>query len=185
MTERELTKKAETFVDGFDGLLDRNLVKSWLTHFAKTYAESETKELEDDYAELKKIHDKFYESDALQHKQILAFKAEINQLRNVAERTRQYCESGNGRGGATKLPSGEWHNEGEGTLYHAVLDAISSEPIEQTEKEEIAPTDDEIHFVAVDESHSDRHGWQSLNQKPAYVDGFEDGAKWMRNKKTT
>ena len=47
------------------------------------------------------------------------------------------------------------------------------------------PTDDEIHFVAVDESNAERHGWQSLNQKPAYVDGFEDGVKWMRNKKTT
>jgi len=54
---------------------------------------------------------------------------------------------------------------------------------EEAEKDENTPTDDEIHFVAVDESNSDRHGWQSLNQKPAYVDGFEDGAKWMRNKK--
>jgi len=104
--------------------------------YAGARVEAETKELEDDYAELKTIHDKFYESDALQHKQILALKAEINQLRNVVKRTRQYCESGNGCGGATKLPSGEWHNEGEGTLYHAVLDALSSEPIEQIGKDE-------------------------------------------------
>ena len=57
--------------------------------------------------------------------QRLELQAEIKQLLAVVERTRQYCESGNGCGGATKLPSGEWHNEGEGTLYHAVLAALS------------------------------------------------------------
>ena len=72
-----------------------------------------------------------------------------------------------------------------GNWLAQIGEILSSEPIEKTEKEETTPTDDEIHFVAVDESNSDRHGWQSLNQKPAYVDGFEDGAKWMRNKKTT
>lgn len=68
--------------------------------------------------------------------QRVELRAEIKQLREVVERTRQYCESGNGCGGATKLPSGEWHNEGEGTLYHAVLDALSSKPIEQIGKDE-------------------------------------------------
>lgn len=169
---------------GYSILLTDHLLPI-IQSYADARVESETKELEDDYAELKMIHDKFYESDALQHKEILALKAEIKQLREVVERTRQYCESGNGRGGATKLPSGEWHNEGEGTLYHAVLGVLSSETIEQTEEEKTTPTDDEIHFVAVDESNAERHGWKSLNQKPAYVDGFEDGAKWMRDKKTT
>ena len=93
--------------------------------YAGARVEAETKELEDDYAELKMIHDKFYESDALQHKEILSLKAEIKEIRKVVERTRQYCESGNGCGGATKLPSGEWHDEGEGTLYHAVLSVLS------------------------------------------------------------
>jgi len=68
------------------------------------------------------------------------------------------------------------------------LDALirNFQPSEEPQKPAIGvdenglPTDDEIHFVAVDESHADRHGWQSLNQKPAYVDGFEDGAKWMK-----
>jgi len=41
---------------------------------------SETAELEKDYAELKSIHDKFFESDAAQHKEISALKSEIDRL---------------------------------------------------------------------------------------------------------
>jgi len=85
MTEKELTKKAEAFVDDFDGLIDRNIVKSWLVHFAKAYADAETKELEEAYAELKSSYEKFYESDAVQHKQILALNAEIKRLREFAQ----------------------------------------------------------------------------------------------------
>lgn len=44
MIEKELTKKAQAFVDGFDGLTDRELVKSWLVHFAKAYADAQVEE---------------------------------------------------------------------------------------------------------------------------------------------
>lgn len=118
MTEQELTKKAGAFVDGFDGLIDRNLVKSWLVHFAKTYAEAETKELEEDYAELKMIHDKFYESDAVQHKQILALNAEIKRLR---EGIKGAVDSMEFRG-VTKGFKTEWHPSFE----HGILKPLLS-----------------------------------------------------------
>ena len=129
MNEQELTDKAEAFVrdqgNTHSGLADRPRIICWMSSFAKAYADAETKELEEAYAELKSSYEKFYESDAVQHKQILALNAEIKRLREVAQRARQYCEYGNGCGGATKLPSGEWFDEGEGTLYHAVLSVLS------------------------------------------------------------
>ncbi len=44
------------------------------------------------------------------------------------------------------------------------------------------PTDDEISFVASDESN--HHDWNDLRFKAEWQEGFVDGAKWMRNKPT-
>lgn len=43
------------------------------------------------------------------------------------------------------------------------------------------PTDDEISFVASDESN--HHDWNDLRFKPVWQDGFEAGAKWMKGKR--
>lgn len=89
MNEQELTDKAEAFVrdqgNTHSGLADRPRIICWMSSFAKAYADAETKELEEAYAELKSSYEKFYESDAVQHKQILALKAEIKRLREFAQ----------------------------------------------------------------------------------------------------
>lgn len=59
--------------------------------------------------------------------------------------------------------------------FEEFLKELSTNPIKSGKE---LPTDEEIHFVAVDESNADRHQWQHLFQKPAYVDGFNEGAKW-------
>jgi len=45
------------------------------------------------------------------------------------------------------------------------------------------PTEDEISFVASDESN--HHDWNDLRFKPVWVEGFEAGAKWMKGKRMT
>jgi len=42
----------------------------------------------------------------------------------------------------------------------------------------VCPTDDQICFVASDESN--HHDWNDLAFKQPWADGFEAGAKWMR-----
>lgn len=46
-------------------------------------------------------------------------------LVEALESARRYCESGNGRGGATWV-DGEWYNEGDGTLYNDIVKALES-----------------------------------------------------------
>lgn len=76
-----------------------------------------------------------------------------------------------GRGGELVLTAA-------GKILQKLLDKTDQPDTDQLADDRAIPTMEEIHFVAVDESHADRHGWQSLNQKPAYVDGFEDGSRW-------
>lgn len=67
----------------------------------------------------------------------------------------------------------------ESLEYLQFLDPSPSQP----KDENGLPTDDEISFVASDESN--HHEWMDLGFRNTYQQGFEDGAKWMRNKKTT
>lgn len=85
---------------------------------AKDTEITELKQWQDEAVRLTSEVQKMYAIDLEQQ-------AEIKRLREFAQRARQYCEYGNGCGGATKLPSGEWFDEGEGTLYHAVLSVLS------------------------------------------------------------
>jgi hypothetical protein len=83
---------------------------------------------------LESVIDRKNEQGLSERSIIQGLKAENERLMEVVQRARQYCESGNGRGGATKLPSGEWFDEGDGTLYHAILSAISPAPEKPEEK---------------------------------------------------